>query len=169
MNMLRNEIPIKCCNVNAFICKIENGISKYLIIRRASKSFNGSWQMVSGGIEKGEKGWETAIREIKEETGLTPKKFYSSNIVETVYLADKNCISMVPVFLAFVDLDCEVVLNVYEHDEYKWVTVDEAEEYLVFFNQLESMRKIEEYFIKREPNEFLEISFTSNEVEKRTS
>lgn len=159
-----SRIPIRCTNINAFVCKLENGISKYLIIRRSSKSYTGSWQMVSVGVEKNVAGWEAAIREIKEETGLIPTRLYSSNIVESVYLANQNYISMVPVCLAFVDPNCEVVLNEMEHDEYKWITIDDAENYLMFDNEIESLRKIEDRFIKKESNKYLEIDITTIRV-----
>ena len=31
-----------------------------------------AWQMPQGGIDKGEKPWATALRELKEETGIPP-------------------------------------------------------------------------------------------------
>ena len=42
--------------------------------------------MVSGGIHPEEKAWEAAIREVKEETGLTPERLYSADAVETFYM-----------------------------------------------------------------------------------
>jgi dATP pyrophosphohydrolase len=32
--------------------------------------------MVSGAVEAGETGWAAALREIEEETGLVPERFY---------------------------------------------------------------------------------------------
>lgn len=157
MYKVNQEIPIKSFSIAAFILKIVDGESKYLIIKRSSKVFYGCWQMVSGKLELGENAVEAAIREIKEETGLTPSRFYSANILEQFYDTDYNVINLVPVFVAFVEDGCEVVLNSFEHSEYKWVSAAEAEDYLVFDNQIENLRKIEEQFVKREPNEYLKI------------
>lgn len=49
------------------IAIVKNG--QVLVFERVDKS--GSWQMPQGGIDIGEKPAETAIRELKEETGLT--------------------------------------------------------------------------------------------------
>src|SRR5262245_66196921 len=32
-----------------------------------------AWQMPQGGIDKGEKPWPAALREVEEETGIKPK------------------------------------------------------------------------------------------------
>jgi putative (di)nucleoside polyphosphate hydrolase len=52
-----------------------------MLLNRSSKVFVGAridntdeaWQMPQGGIDKGEKPWETALRELEEETGISPK------------------------------------------------------------------------------------------------
>ena len=36
--------------------------------------YPGLWQIVSGGIEQGEKAYEAAAREVREEIGGEPKK-----------------------------------------------------------------------------------------------
>ncbi len=87
---IRQEIPIKSLAIAAYVCKIVDGVCKHLIIRRSSGHLGGTWQMVSGRIEHGEKGWEAALREIKEETRLVPDRFYSPNIVEAFYKSTKT-------------------------------------------------------------------------------
>ena len=42
--------------------------------------------MVSGGIEQGETATAAALREIREETGLSPSTFYLADAVETFYM-----------------------------------------------------------------------------------
>ncbi|MDM8534402.1 NUDIX domain-containing protein [Clostridiaceae bacterium HSG29] len=154
---IREEIPVKSFSIAAFICKIIDGKSKYLIIRRSSRTLNGSWQMVSGKVEKGENAVEATLREIKEETGLIPIKLYSADLLEQFYDTDYNVINLVPVFLAFVEVNSKVILNAYEHSEFKWISVDEAEDFLIFNNQIKNINIIEKKFIINEPNKFLEI------------
>ena len=50
--------------------EMENGIEFLLLKRSEDEIFPGVWQMVSGKIKDGEKSYETAVRELKEETGL---------------------------------------------------------------------------------------------------
>jgi 8-oxo-dGTP diphosphatase len=44
---------------------------QFFLIRRAQKPFVGSWSPVAGGVEPGESIAEAAVREAREELGLT--------------------------------------------------------------------------------------------------
>ena len=153
---IRQEIPIKSFSIAAYICKMENGICKHLIIRRGPGYLSGTWQMISGRIEHGEKGWEAALREIKEETGVVPDRFYSANTLEAFYEVNQNCINLIPVFVGFIDTGQEVRLS-HEHSEYRWITAEEAEDFLVFQQQKEMLEMIEFLFVRCKPNPMLEI------------
>ncbi len=148
---IREEVPIKSFTIAAFICKKENNKGKYL---------QNSWQMISGKIEKGEKAWQAALREIKEETGITPDSLYSANKVEYFYEVNQNCINLVPIFVGSVENEVEVRLSDSEHNEYKWITVDESHNYLIFPNHIDIIAYLEENFIKKEPVRFLKIECT---------
>ena len=61
----------------------ENGYRRgvgVMLLNREGKVFVGAridntdeaWQMPQGGIDKGEEPWATALRELKEETGIAP-------------------------------------------------------------------------------------------------
>jgi len=154
---IREEIPVKSFSIAAFICRVVDDEAQYLIIKRSSRTLYGSWQMVSGQVEPGENGVQAALREIEEETGLVPSNFYSANLCEQFYDTDYNVINLVPVFVAFVGNNSNVVLNENEHSDYKWISIEEAEDYLIFDNQIKNMHHIDKMFIKREPNPFLEI------------
>jgi dATP pyrophosphohydrolase len=153
---IREEVPIKSFSISAYVCRIEDGKGRYLILRRKSSYLSSSWQMVSGKIEKGEKAWEAALREITEETGLIPDRLYSVNKLEQFYEASQNCINLVPIFAGFVDSDQPVKLSP-EHSEHKWVSPEESKEYLCFEHQTETMREIEAKFVKQKPLEFLRV------------
>jgi len=155
---IRQEIPIKSFAVAAYICKMMDGVCKHLIIRRSSGHLGGTWQMISGRIEHGEKGWEAALREIKEETGLVPDRFYSANTIEAFYEVNQNCINLIPVFVGFIDTEQEVRLSP-EHSECRWITAGEADDFLTFQQQKEMLKKIELLFVQRSPNPILEIKF----------
>ncbi len=88
-------------------------------------SLVGAWCQVAGGLEEGETAWQAALREITEETGLTPQRFYSGDICEQFYEPERDCISIFPVFVAFVDPTAWVTLN-NEHSAYQWLDFDAA-------------------------------------------
>jgi dATP pyrophosphohydrolase len=153
---IREEVPIKSFTIAAYICRIKKGNAQFLIIKRQTPYLRNSWQKISGKIEKGEKAWEAALREIKEETGLIPDRFYSANDVELFYEVGQNCINMVPVFVGFIDSDQEARLSI-EHSEYKWVTRTEAAGMLSFEHQTKNMHMIEKRFVEKKPFEFLKV------------
>jgi len=80
---------------------------------------------ISLGIKAGEKAWQTAIREVREETSTELSEIWSADILEQFYEADKECTTLVPVFVSMVPRDTTVTLND-EHDAYEWVSFEKA-------------------------------------------
>jgi len=151
------RIPIESFVVSVYVCKKEDDRGRYLLLKRKSKYMYGLWQQVSGKIKKGETGWQAAIREIKEETGLVPESLYSADVVESFYEANQNCVNIIPVFVAFVGGDSKVVLSS-EHSEYKWLAAEEAIEHVSFPLQKMAIDLIEKQFVRRNPPEELKIN-----------
>jgi len=51
---------------------------EFLLLRRApGTEYAGQWRMVGGKIESGEAAWETAHREVTEETGHAPDRLWT--------------------------------------------------------------------------------------------
>ena len=100
------------------------GLWRVLVLRRADNTrCAGAWETVHGRIEGGEKPYEAAIRELREETGLAASRLYNVT-VQPFYLHRPDVIQMSVVFVAFVQ--SEVVTLGEEHREYAWLSVDEA-------------------------------------------
>lgn len=122
---------------------------EFLLIKRADNDslFPGVWQMVTGSINENEKAFETAWREIQEETGLIPIKFWIAPNVNSFYNQLKDNINLIPVFAAQVESNCKVTLS-NEHSDYKWVNKDEAKQMLIWKGQRNSVDEIHNYFTK---------------------
>lgn len=159
----REEAPIKCFAVASFVCRGSEAGMDVLLIRRAAGYLGVSWQMVSGKIEKGEKAWEAALREIREETGITPDRFYSADRLETFYEVSQNCINLIPVFVAFVDSEQKVVLSS-EHTEFQWVPYARVGDYVEFAHQAENARWIYSNFVEHQPSRFLKIKIKNEQA-----
>lgn len=99
-----------------------NGVGhEFLLLRRAPGEFMaGAWAVVRGTSNPGETASAAALRELHEETGLSPREFYQVDTVDVFYLAGGDTIWHCPGFCAIVDHDAAIVLDV-EHDEYRWV------------------------------------------------
>jgi len=141
-------MEIKSDMIEVHLFKIVDGDLKYLILKRSENEiFPGLWQMVTGKIECGEKAYETAIREIKEETGLLPKKLWVVPNINSFYSQAEDCISLLPVFAAQLSSSCSVKISE-EHCEYKWVSSKEAKKLFAWEGQRKSVDIIENYFVK---------------------
>jgi dATP pyrophosphohydrolase len=85
----------------------------------------GSWETVHGTIESGETPVQASLRELHEETGLAPQKFYNLSRTEAFYQHRSDELALIPVFVAFVAPDAPVRLSD-EHDRSEWLRLPDA-------------------------------------------
>jgi dATP pyrophosphohydrolase len=85
----------------------------------------GSWETVHGHIEAGETPADAAVRELEEETGLSPLRMYNLSRVEVFYQHRRDEVALIPVFAAFVPADGAVRLS-REHARFEWLGVADA-------------------------------------------
>lgn len=109
---------------------IENELC-FCVFRRAGSDV---WQFIAGGGENDEKPIETALREIKEETGVTAEKltelksvaFVPAEVVAKNLRAhwNKN-IFVIPEYSFAFECSADPTIS-HEHSEYKWLPYDTA-------------------------------------------
>ena len=151
------DIQISSNAVIVYVLRKTEKDTEILFLKRSKKDgLDNFWLHVAGKIEGSETGWQAALRELKEETGLDPRAFYTANHCEQFYSVSNDKIVILPMFVAFVDKKDCVTLND-EHSEYKWFSLEEARQVVPFNNQRECLRVIEQGFIRSEPPEFLRI------------
>jgi dihydroneopterin triphosphate diphosphatase len=126
--------------------------SQYLLLKRCSPYLNGTWQMISGKIEEGETAHAAALREIQEETGITPDSFYCADAVETFYMKTRDEIVFCPVFVGMIREKADVRLSPHEHDAFAWLPFEEARKRLIFAEQKRVIAHIHENFVLNEPH-----------------
>src|SRR4030095_4943943 len=131
--------------IELHICRKTNSGYKFLLLKRSESAiiYPGIWQMITGTIESHEHTKDTLLRELDEETGLTPLKIYSIPKINTFYLAISDKICMSPVFLSIVEKTDVKISS--EHTEFKWATFDEACSQIHWPNQIDSLKIIKEY------------------------
>lgn len=119
--------------VSLYPFKVEGGRPWYLLLRRGEgNKLPGAWQAVHGHVEKDESSPRAAIRELMEETSLSPVSLWVADYVERVYDARKDEIRLVPCFAALIS--GEVRLSA-EHDASRWLSSREAANLFTFENQ----------------------------------
>ena len=118
----------------------DKGLMFLILKRNKKKLYEHLWQGVAGKIEKDEEAWQTAIRELKEETGLDPVKMFVADHVSQFYEKHGDRVNLVPVF--GIEVDSKNVILSDEHIEYKWVDFKEAFDTLVWNGQKKGIQTI---------------------------
>lgn len=126
--------------IDVYPYKIEDGKPHFLIFKRSSKKiYANQWRMVGGKVQKGEERWRAALRELKEETGLEPIKFWSIPSVNQFYEAKTDTVHSIPAFAAEIEKNAQIKLDE-EHTEFKWIGIEEVEQYIPWPEQRRLMR-----------------------------
>lgn len=113
--------------IDVYPYRIKEGTPQFLIFKRSDEKIYGNqWRMVGGKVEEHESSWEGALRELKEETGLTPIKFWAIPSVNQFYEPKTDTVHAIPAFAAELKDGAEIQLDD-EHSSYRWVTIAEAE------------------------------------------
>jgi 8-oxo-dGTP pyrophosphatase MutT (NUDIX family) len=99
-----------------------------------------AWETVHGRIEPGESPEQAAVREVREETGLTVRRLYNV-IVQPFYLHALATVELAVVFAAFVDRTEPVVLGE-EHLRFEWLAPEEALERFVWPRERAPLRDV---------------------------
>lgn len=130
--------------IDAYPYRMHNGEPEFLILKRSEKKiYANQWRMVGGKVKDGEKYYEAALREIKEETGLEPVKFWTVPSVNRFYEASTDSINSIPGFAAEIEYGAHLKLDD-EHSEYKWVHINAVASYIKWPEQRRLMNLIHE-------------------------
>ena len=149
-------LPVRCSMVSIVALRGAAADPRMLVMRRAGTYLHGAWSYVAGHVAAGEAGWQAALRELREETGLVPDTLFATSFCERFYSAAADCIEIVPAFVACIHAGAEVHLNA-EHSACRWVSLDEAAGMLPFGSQRELLAHVQREFVARAPSDWLRI------------
>ena len=115
--------------VDVWMFRIVGGVPEVLLLRRsADRILPGLWQGVSGRLEDEERVLDGALRELREETGLTPATFeamYDLDFVNQFHFAPADAILTAAVFAVRLGAETGVTLS-HEHDAMRWLSLPAA-------------------------------------------
>ena len=143
------ETEIVVLVVDCHIFRWENAKPVFLLLKRSeNQMYPGIWQYVTGKIEIGEKPHETAIRELQEETGLVHSSMWTVDRVNHFFEAEQNRMNLIPVF--GVEVESSIINLSPEHTEYKWCSIDEGVDLLLWNQQKQGLLNFHQ-MITKEP------------------
>lgn len=107
------------------------------------KMYHGNWGFAKGHTEMNENEEETAIREVKEETGISVKLI--NGFRETVkYVPNESTLKKVVFFLGTAENE-EVKIDKEEIEEFKWCNYEEAMKLITYKLQRDVLDKAVEF------------------------
>ena len=142
-----NQIKVRVVDCYVYR-RTDDGILFLLMKRNLNKIYEHLWQGVAGKIEEGETSSAAAIRELKEETGLSPVNMFVADHVSKFYEVHGDRINLVPVF--GIEVDSEIINLSEEHISYKWVDINEALNTLVWNGQKKGIQTVHDMVINND-------------------
>ncbi len=127
-------IDVYCVSLNA-------GDWRVLTLQRAHDTrCPTAWETVHGHIEAAESPEHAAVREVREETGLSVQRLYNVT-VQPFYLHKLATVELAVVFAAFVDHEAPITLGA-EHMRHEWLSPDGALERFVWPRERAALRDV---------------------------
>ena len=112
--------------VDVYVFRKSRRRVQFLVLRRRDDLVLGSiWQAIHGKIDPGENAVDTAVREMKEQTGLEPQRVYSADYINQFYDQGSDTIVLAPSFAILVGPNDEPVLA-QEYGDYAWCDLEET-------------------------------------------
>jgi len=116
----------------------KNGEVEYLLLHYGAKH----WDFPKGNVEQNESEKDTALRELKEETGISNAEFVGDfkEVINYSYRRGGATIHKEVVYFLVRVEDTKVELS-YEHSGYEWLNYEKAIKKLTFENSQTVLRK----------------------------
>lgn len=140
--------PHRVTGVDVWPYRQLEGRSEFLLLHRSGRDGSPFWQGVSGWIEAGEAPHLTALRELREETGLDAVELYSVDAVFDLYAWKRGTVEGIVPFAALVAGDSEPQLSE-EHDDWRWASLAEAIQLVPYEPQRAALARISTDLLER--------------------
>ena len=113
-------------SVDVYLFRRINGRVQFLLLlRRPEVALGGTWHAVHGKVDEGETAYTAAKRQMRETTGVAPRRFYSADLVSQFYDHFSDTVSLTPVFAAQVEGPGPVILA-RDFSDFAWCDLEEA-------------------------------------------
>jgi len=116
--------------------------NKVLLLQHLDTTTSGHWDFPKGHVEKGEDELQTALRELKEETGIDNVKIIDdfNHLISYNLLRDGDTILKEVVFFLGITNQEKVSISS-EHQNYAWLQYESAYERLTYDNAKKTLKE----------------------------
>jgi len=120
----------------------DNKSRKFLLLNYPSKH----WDFVKGKMENGETTYETALRETKEETGISDIEFLDGfeEEIEYYFRAENQNIHKKVIFFLGKTKTLDIILS-HEHLDFIWLDYDNALNKITYDNAKNLLKKSKKF------------------------
>ena len=122
----------------------DSGKNEFLLLNYPQ----GHWDFIKGKVEQGETPHETALRETKEETGISDIEFidgFEESVEYDFRFKNEDIHKKVIFFLAKTN-EKKISLS-HEHDDFVWLDYDDAQKKTTFRNAKNVLSKANEFLL----------------------
>lgn len=144
------QIPVHCSAVAIAVLRGAGTATEVLLLQRGHGSYAGEWCLITGRLEADEPTWQTAAREVEEESGLHLRALYNAGYCDSFYSPSGDAVEIVPVFVGLADLAAAVTLNE-ENTGFRWVPIATAIDTVPFHGHRIALDAVRRDFIERAP------------------
>ena len=132
--------------IQAHPYRVRDGAVEHLLLRRSEHETYGAglWQVVTGGIEPGERSADATRRELAEETGLAALRIFALPGVATFYFEPTDQVITSPMFGCQLAADAVPTLSA-EHADYRWLAAHDALALLRYPTHHQGVRELEQW------------------------
>ncbi len=136
------KIEIESPGVSVAVVKKDYDGWKFLVLKRAEgESYAGYWGFMTGGKQGDETVAQVVVRELKEETGLTPTSMWATEYLVQFYEPEFDTIWILPLIVVVVSEEAEVSLSP-ENSEYRWLLTEKARHLVSWRNLVKAIDQV---------------------------
>jgi len=156
-------------HVEVYVFRRRAGRVEFLCLQRSpGRSLPGAWQPVTGKVRRGEHADRAAAREVREETGLEPRRWWALESVTIYFDATADAIRALPLFAAEVGARERVTLS-REHVACAWLPARAAGNRYVWEAQRRGLAAVRaEVFARPRLARALELGRTADRSARRS-
>ena len=116
-----------CTHVEVYVFRRRERRVQFLALKRSAdrRVLPGVWQPVTGKLDAGETAVQCAVREVREETGFAPRRWWALKTPTLYFDASADAILALPLFAAEVDPGRRVTMSE-EHEDHRFLPAREA-------------------------------------------